>query len=202
MKAKICGITRIEDAMLAHAHGAWAIGFNFYPRSPRYIDLGEAEAMAQLLPASIKKVGIFVNATLAEMQQGLQFLDYIQIYQHQSSDEVDKSRCILALQATMKDRLPPSSVLKQYGYLLLDAPKQDEGLWGGTGRQACLRLAGKLSQDYPLILAGGLNCENVAGIIEKVHPYAVDVASGIEIAPGIKRPDDIKTFLMRCQYAR
>jgi phosphoribosylanthranilate isomerase len=201
MKAKICGITSLEDALFAANNGAWAIGLNFYKNSPRYVSLQKARHITSQLPQDIIKVGILIDYSQEEALDVLEFLDLIQIYQPNSLFS-DKKRIILALQDSSKDELPTSSILQEYGFVLLDAPKQQDGLRGGTGRLANWDLAKELAKSYKLILAGGLNPSNVEEAIRYVQPFAVDVASGIEQHPGQKDPMLIKEFLERCENVR
>ncbi|OMQ04596.1 phosphoribosylanthranilate isomerase [Lawsonia intracellularis] len=201
IKAKICGITNLEDALFAANNGAWAIGFNFYKNSPRYVSLEKAREITSQLPIHVIKVGILIDYSQDEMLDALEFLDLIQIYQLHFKLPLDKKRIILALQTSSKDELPESSILQEYGFILLDAPKRQDGLLGGTGRLANWDLARELT-DYKLILAGGLNNLNVDAAIKHVQPFAVDVASGVEERPGIKNPLAIKEFLMRCKNVK
>lgn len=201
MKAKICGITNLEDALFAANNGTWAIGFNFYKKSPRYVSFEKARKIAQQLPKHTIKVGIMINYSESEMLEALDFLDFIQIYQKDNSS-FDKKRFILALQASSKNELPEDLILQEYGFILLDAPKRQDGLLGGTGRLANLNLAKELAKDYQLILAGGLNNSNIEKIIQYVQPFGVDVASGVEESPGIKNQLIVKDFLMRCKNVK
>lgn len=202
MNAKICGITNLEDGLFSANNGAWAIGFNFYKNSPRYIPLQKARELAMQLPKQIIKVGILIDYSQDEILYALEFLDLVQIYQRNSNLTLDKKRIILALQASSKDELPASSILQEYGFILLDAPKQQDGLLGGTGRLANWKLAKELAKTYKVILAGGLNNSNVEAAIKYVQPFAVDIASGVEKRDGTKNPVAVKEFLMRCQNGK
>ena len=202
MKAKICGITNLEDALLAANNGAWAIGFNFYKNSPRYVSIQKAKEITVQLPKHIIKVGILIDYSQDEMLDALEFLNLVQIYQQNPSLFFDKKRIILALQASYKDELPASSILQEYEFILIDALRQQDGLLGGTGRLANWDLAKELAKNYKLILAGGLNSSNALAAIKHVKPFAVDVASGVEERPGIKNPLAIKEFLMRCKNVK
>jgi phosphoribosylanthranilate isomerase len=199
MKAKICGITHLEDALYAAHHGAWAIGFNFYQPSPRYVSWYTAYIISQQLPSSVITVGILIDCSPETMRHVLTFLNFIQVYR--SEPWLDKKRTILALNAPSEDTLPNHSVLQAYAYVLLDAPKCQDGLLGGTGRLANWDMAKTLAKRYPLILAGGLNSTNVTDAIQQVKPFAVDVASGVETSPGIKSASAVQAFLKHCQYA-
>jgi phosphoribosylanthranilate isomerase len=145
------------------------------------------------------KVGVLIDYSQEEMLDALDFLDLVQIYQHNPSLFLDKKRIILALQASSKDELPEARILQDYGFILLDAPKHQDGLLGGTGRLANWDLAKELTKNYKIILAGGLNNSNVAIAIKYVQPFAVDVASGVEERPDRKNPSALKEFLMTCK---
>ncbi len=200
MKAKICGITCLKDALLAEQYGAWAVGFNFYAESPRYIDIHKAKDIAAKLSDNILKIGLFIKSREEDIQHGLTFLDYAQIYQHYDETQIDRKRCIFSLHSGDHASMREHVALNGYAYILLDAPKMKDGLMGGTGRMADLKLARQLAQQYRLILAGGLNCRNVMTSAGQVKPYAVDVASGVERSAGVKDKVALKTFLMRCQH--
>lgn len=203
MRAKICGITNLEDALFAANSGAWAIGFNFYKKSPRYILPTKAKEICLQLPKHIITVGILIDSSKEEIVNTLKFIDFIQVYQHDSTLLLEeKKRLILALQTSSREKLPEAKIMQEYCYLLLDAPKQADGLLGGTGRLANWDLAKELAKDYKLILAGGLNNANIKGAIDYVQPFGVDVASGVEKSPGIKDPSAVKEFLNRCTNDR
>lgn len=186
MRAKICGITQLVDAELAVLHGAWALGFNFYPKSPRFIDPKAAKDIIRQLPASVLKVGIAIDipsAGLTELMASTE-VDLLQVYEEMDVSLSLKKRMILAVQASTVAELPTHDVLSEYGYLLLDSPKLADGLMGGTGRLSNWELATQLAKQYRLILAGGLNPENIQAAMRVVRPYAVDVASGVQRSPG------------------
>lgn len=196
-KVKICGITTLEDAEAAVAAGADAIGLVFYPPSARYISSGDAAEIVAALGPFVTTVGLFVNedattvkATLAET--GVQLLQF-------HGDEPE-SYCrqfqrpyIKALR--MSPDLEPSVAMASFpqasGYLF-DA--WQAGQFGGTGATFdWQRIVGLASQN--LILAGGLNPDNVGSAVRAVQPYAVDVSGGVERAPGKKDHDLLKAFI-------
>jgi phosphoribosylanthranilate isomerase len=203
MRAKICGITNYNDVLFAAQKGAWALGFNFYPKSPRYIEQNTAKNIIDSLPLSVTKVGLFIDKSydfIARYVDELN-LDLVQIYDDLSeAPQSFKDKAILCFQPNSIDELPEFSILEDYRYLLIDAPKNKDGLMGGTGRVSNWELASKLAKDYRLILAGGLNPNNVAMAINIVKPYAVDVASSVESKPGIKDNQLIKNFLKECNH--
>lgn len=218
-KIKICGITSPKDALLAAECGADAIGLNFCPASPRCIAPELARDIVRVLPSQIKAVGVFVNAWPAEIlslqsQVGLHGIQLhgdepvellteltggmsqpIPIVRALRSRRADLSDLYEYLQSCAVKSVPLAAVL-------LDA--YHRGAYGGTGqavdwqavRQHRLQLCG-----LPLILAGGLNPENVAAAIQAAAPDGVDVASGVEISPGKKSPDLMRRFITAAQAA-
>jgi phosphoribosylanthranilate isomerase len=183
---KVCGITRAEDARLAAELGAWAVGFVFWPRSPRYVDPERARAIVASLPPSVTKVGVFVNAAIDDIERiaahvrlGLVQLhgDETPAVAHGLTRRVLKA---LTLAACTEDALREWAGVP----LLLDA--HDPERRGGTGRTLDWRAARAVAAERPVVLAGGLRPENVAEAIAAVAPAAVDVSSGIEREPGVK----------------
>ncbi len=200
MRAKICGISTLSDALISVQHGAWALGFNFYTKSPRYISKKLAKLIIDNLPKSVVKIGIFVNTPGDIIANDIEYLglDLAQVHENIKAPVNLKKRMILSVQASEESELPDSEILKAYGYILLDAPRNENGLLGGTGRMSNWNLANQLSLKYHLILAGGLTPTNVERAINTTRPFAVDVSSGVESAPGIKNQLLIKEFLGAC----
>lgn len=196
MFAKICGIRTVEEAACALQHGAWALGFNFYPHSSRYISEAQAISVIRTLPKKVLKVGIIAPNMYRE---AIRFkerlgLDVLQVYEDLEVDSSAKKEMILGLCVNSIDELPSEEILQQYGYVLLDAPRRPTELVGGTGRLSHWAIAQYLSTIYRFILAGGLTPHNVRQAIETVNPFAVDVASGVE-HQGKKSSALIKQFL-------
>lgn len=204
MNIKICGLTNLEDAEHCNKRGAWALGFNFYPKSPRCVSKAAAKEIISALPKSILKVGIYSHESYDTLLQHIDDLglDMVQVYAPLNDAPGSfKDRVILSLQATTKSDLPSASILSSYRFILLDAPKKDgDGLPGGTGRRADWALAEAMAREYPLILAGGLNATNVRDAMQAVNPYAVDLASGVEQAPGIKDKSKINRLFEECKH--
>ena len=202
MRAKICGVTHLDDARLAIQQGAWALGFNFYPQSPRYIEPNAAADIIHALPASVVKVGILIGAQADDATDLMRAvgLDLLQVYEDMEAPLSLKKRMILALQASTHETLPSHDVLSQYAYLLLDAPKGADGVLGGSGRLSDWELAATLARQYPLLLAGGLTPLNVRKAIKAVHPFAVDVASGVQCVPGRVDPSLLQDFLRQVNH--
>jgi len=181
---KICGITRIEDAVAAADAGANAIGFVFWPGSPRFIDPYRARAIAAALPPFVATVGLFVNQSAEEVSgiASLVRLSAIQLH----GDETPAFAAALGrpiVKATHVDGDAADDWPRQV-ILLLDA--DDKVRRGGTGRTIDWNRAAAISAQRRVLLAGGLTPENIAGAVAQVRPYGVDVSSGVEDSPGIK----------------
>ena len=196
-RVKICGITRVEDALEAINQGADAIGLVFYAKSPRNVSATQAAEIVSSIPAFVTVVGLFVDAEPAFIQEVLSVvnLDLLQFH----GDETP-SACRQYSRPYMKAiRVKSVTNLVQYAAdyadakaLLLDAFA--EGVPGGTGLVFDWSL---IPQNLPLsiVLAGGLNAENVGLAIEQVRPYAVDVSGGVEASKGIKDVAKIAAFM-------
>lgn len=199
-RVKICGITNWPDARRAIEAGSDALGFNFYRHSPRYITPQDAAAIRSRLPREIAAVGVFVNeapATIAELA-GTIHLDYAQLH---GEERPDAARAVARAVPVIKAfRVGPRfRAARVAGYpaaaYLLDGAPARGRLRGGTGCSFDWSLARPASRYAPIVLAGGLTPENVAQAIRAAHPYAVDVASGVESAPGRKDPRKLRAFL-------
>ena len=187
MLIKICGITRDEDAQAAADLGAAAIGFVFWPRSPRAIDPAAAGRIVARLPPFVSAVGVFVNESpevIAEIVETAG-LDVVQLHGDESPGDCARigRRTVKAIPATTQafeglHRWP------QEVTLLLDAADRERR--GGTGRVLDWELAAKFSARRRVILAGGLSPANVIEAVRVVRPWAIDVSSGVEQAPGVK----------------
>jgi phosphoribosylanthranilate isomerase len=188
-KLKVCGITSLIDACAAIACGAEYLGFNFYRKSPRYVEPQAAWAIIQQLPNDIATVGIFVNE--AEPEDVIEILraSGAQMAQlHGDEDDaycaaVGAGRVINALRAG-EDFNPRCVLDYPAAAILLDA--FDKNLYGGTGKTANWELAREAARYVNLFLAGGLSPDNIAEAVRAVEPFAVDVNSGVESAPGVK----------------
>ncbi len=196
-KIKICGIKTVEDALAAMDAGADLIGFNFYRKSPRYIDVGQCRDIMAVMRkySQIAYVGVFVNASAQEVRATLETaaLTLAQLHGDETSQLVQS----LDGKAFKAFRGIPQSVngfaRHEAPALLVDASVK--GVYGGTGETADWSAAAILAQQYLLLLAGGLTPENVAVAVRKVRPWGVDVASGVESAPGKKDPARMKAFV-------
>jgi phosphoribosylanthranilate isomerase len=190
---KICGTTSEDDALLAVAMGADAIGFIFAP-SPRQIAVSKAGDIAKRLPPEIITIGVFRNDAPQRVVEVVQTagLDGAQLHGHETAEETRwvrqrLSRVIKAFPAG--DASVRQAMNHGADAILLDAPRP------GSGQVFDWSLAAEVPPNLPLILAGGLDADNVAGAINRVHPWGVDVVSGVEKAPGTKDPVKVREFI-------
>ncbi|GFM79319.1 N-(5'-phosphoribosyl)anthranilate isomerase [Pseudomonas cichorii] len=197
VRSKICGITRIEDALAAVEAGADAIGLVFYSRSPRAVNVQQARAIIAALPPFITTVGLFVNASRCELNETLDAvpLDLLQFHGDETPEECDGYHrpYIKALRVKAGDDI--AAICRTYVNargVLLDT--YVDGVPGGTGETFDWALIPD-DLDKPVILAGGLTSANVAQAITQVRPYAVDVSGGVEKSKGIKDRDKILAFM-------
>jgi len=184
MIVKICGITRLEDAEAAVAAGADAIGFIFWPKSPRFIDPHRARAIAAALPPFVTAVGVFVDQPLDYVNgvSSLVRLGVVQLHGDESPQfAAAVSRPVMKAVST---GTPDIGVWPARIRLLLDV--HDPVTRGGTGRTIDWAAAADMTAQREMVLAGGLSPENVADAIARVRPFGIDVSSGVECAPGIK----------------
>lgn len=197
---KICGITNLEDAVAAVEAGADALGFNFYKPSPRYITPQSARAIIEQLPASILKVGVFVNEESPDQVRHIANEAAITALQLHGEESPEYCR-ELAVHISVIKSLPVSNdfdtqlpLRYQVDAIMLDT--KHNTLRGGTGRAFDWSIAQQVSQLVPkLYLAGGLSPENVADAIETVRPYAVDACSSLEVIPGKKNAERMRGFV-------
>lgn len=197
VRSKICGITRMEDALAAVEAGADAIGFVFYAKSPRAVTVQQARAIIASLPPFVTTVGLFVNASACELNETLDAvpLDLLQFHGDETSDECAGYHrpYIKALRVKAGDDIAAScAAYAGASGILLDA--YVEGIPGGTGEAFDWSLIPQ-GLSKPIILAGGLCAENVAQAIAQVRPYAVDVSGGVEQGKGIKDSAKIRAFM-------
>ena len=197
VRSKICGITRMDDALAAVAAGADALGFVFYEKSPRAVTAQQARAIIAGLPPFVTTVGLFVNASACELNETLDALplDMLQFHGDETPEQCEGYHrpYIKALRVKAGDDI--AAACKAYAGasgILLDA--YVDGVPGGTGQAFDWSL---IPQDLskPIILAGGLSAGNVRQAIDRVQPYAVDVSGGVEKSKGIKDHDKIRAFM-------
>jgi phosphoribosylanthranilate isomerase len=196
-RIKICGLTRLEDTLRAADLGAAALGFNFYPLSPRYIEPAAARAIIRRLPPFVAAVGVFANETDAGQvisQAREAGVTTVQLHgpSFPALDELRELFTLVVAVAVREGFKTEGLHSIKSGAYLLDAYDPDRP--GGTGKTFDWSLAREAKQYGSIILAGGLTPENVAQAVREVRPFAVDVASGVESAPGIKDPAKLRAF--------
>jgi phosphoribosylanthranilate isomerase len=199
-RVKVCGITRLEDAELAAELGAWAIGFVLWPQSPRAADTAAAAVIAAVMRRRVELVGVFVNATLDEVAHAADelHLTHVQLHGDEGPSycaEAGRRTGAKVIKAVRVSSAADFQDLERYhtDFHMLDTAVR--GLRGGTGRTWDWALAARRRRHVPVILSGGLHADNVAAGIAAVEPWAVDVSSGVEDAPGVKDHAKLRTFM-------
>src|SRR5215213_7485825 len=196
-KIKICGIKTVDDALAAMDAGADLIGFNFYPKSPRYIEVGKCRDIMSVMRkyGHLTYVGVFVNASVTTICATMETLGLSLAQLH--GDETPEMVFALDGKAFKAFRGVPQRLdgfaREEAPALLVDASVK--GAYGGTGVTADWKSAAEVAKRYPLLLAGGLTPGNVAEAVRRVSPWGVDVASGVESSPGVKDADKMQAFV-------
>jgi phosphoribosylanthranilate isomerase len=205
-RVKICGITTREDAEHAVAAGAWAIGLNFWPRSARRCELDAAAEIAAAVKRRAEIVGVFVNPTLSHVAAVAEQIGLTTIQLHGDegpafcAETARRTGCKLIKAARVRSRADIQALAAFHvDYHLLDS--HVPGKPGGTGETFAWELARAHRGRIPVILSGGLTSDNLAEAIAVVRPFAVDVASGVESAPGRKDPDKVTAFMAAAEQA-
>ena len=201
-KLKICGLTRLEDAELALLQGAWALGFIFYPKSPRYVEPEKVrEILSQLRLKGlqpVRSVGVFVNASAEEIRhtQQVSCIDTVQLHGDEEPaflERLSDLRLWKVFRLKSADQLAEIPKFSSYvEAFLFDAAVV--GSYGGTGQLADWGLLSQVKVDKPLIISGGLHPDNIRSALEQLKPYALDVSSGVEEAPGRKDAHKLKAL--------
>lgn len=194
MRVKICGITRLEDAQRAVELGASVLGFIFYPGSPRFIKPEEATKIISQLPKNVQKVGVFVSPSLQDVREQLELsgAEIAQIHGEHSTElkQLGGRRLIYAL--PVHTTFDPT-IVKHYRFaegVLLDTYNRKQH--GGSGETFNWQIAVKAKEYGRIILAGGLNPDNICAAIEQVNPWMLDVNSGVESEAGVKDHQKLK----------
>jgi phosphoribosylanthranilate isomerase len=199
MLVKICGITRLGDAEAAADAGASAVGFVFWPESPRYVDPFRARAIAARLPPFVTTVGLFVNQPAGYIMgvASLVRLGAVQLH----GDETPEAAAALPLPVIKAIRIGDAGVAAWPARttLLLDA--HDPVRRGGTGQTIDWNAAAAVAAERRVLLAGGLTPDNVGEAVMRVRPFGIDVSSGVESAPGIKDPQRIRALFQSLRAA-
>jgi len=198
-KIKICGITNLEDARAVVNMKIDALGFVFYPKSPRYILPDKAEQVCRLVPPSILCIGVFVNE---EKDRVLQIakqcqLDGLQFHGNETPKYCSYFPTHMVIKSFPLASKEDMKSIKHYKVQAILVDAFDSVRIGGTGKKSNWELAKEAKNFGPLILAGGLNEANIQDAIRSVNPYAVDVSSGLEISPGVKDHTQMKAFVRK-----
>jgi phosphoribosylanthranilate isomerase len=194
VRIKICGLTRVEDARLAGELAVDAVGLVLWPGSPRAVGLEAADAVCRALPPSTVRVGVFVAAPIDTVAAAARALGLGAVQLHGVADPSPylSLRLPILWAAPLRDGVPDPAA-PPGTTLLLDA--DDPARHGGTGRTIDWRRAAAIARRERTILAGGLTADNVGEAITLVRPYAVDVSSGVEAAPGLKSAARLRAFV-------
>lgn len=204
---KVCGITNLEDALVAAAAGADALGFNFWPGSPRSIEPSRAAEIISHLPLFVMPVGVFVNEERLRLERIVRRTGVRAVQLH--GDETPEAVAALAadgltvLKALTVGRGFQPQRLRQYSGVaafLLDAQVKEKR--GGTGQAFDWKRAAEANRYGRILLAGGLTPENVGEAIRQARPYGVDVCTGVEKKPGVKDHARLREFLKRAKGSR
>ena len=201
-RVQICGITRADDAAAAVQAGADLLGFNFYPRSPRYITPEAAAPIIRSLPREVLAVGVFVDPAREDVDRAID-VAALALLQFHGDEPAEFCRgfpvpAMKALRVTRLAELPAAAGGYRDGWLLVDTA--DPLRRGGTGRALAIDpVAPELASR--LFLAGGLTPETVAAAVRRLRPLGVDVCSGVERAPGAKDPERVRSFVANAKSA-
>lgn len=196
-RVKICGLRRLEDALLAAELGASALGFVFWPSSPRFLDPEDARTIVSALPPFVTTVGVFVDQTEAYVSEVARLLNLgaVQLHGEELPESYGRVTGRVIKTVAVRDGhdcLPAVSAVPDGATVLLDA--HDPVKRGGTGRTIDWTQAAAAAKLRPIILSGGLHADNVRAAVDVVQPYAVDVSSGVESSPGVKDPDKLRAL--------
>jgi phosphoribosylanthranilate isomerase len=198
---KICGITRAADALHAVEEGATALGFVFWPRSPRVISRGRARDIIAALPAHVTMVGVFVNESAEGIRRVVEAtgIHAVQLHGDETPQDADGIDLPILKSVSLDDAAAQSSVWPDDTTLLLDVA--DPVRRGGTGVVIDWARAADVARHHRVVLAGGLTPLNVEQAIRTVSPFGVDVSSGVEESPGVKDAEKVSSFLSNARRA-
>ena len=198
-KVKICGLTRLDDARLAVESGAWALGMIFHADSPRHVEIERAAEIATAFRRRCEVVGVFVNAPLDDVLRTLGSVPLTMLQLHGDEGpsycaEAARRSGLKVIKAVRARDVHAVRSLSSFhtDFHMIDA--YVPGTYGGTGERFDWELAAARPPGTPLVLSGGLTAENVGEALALTDPYAVDVSSGVEAAPGVKDPYRVQAF--------
>lgn len=207
-RIKICGITTLADARYCAGAGVDYIGFVQYKQSPRYIPPGEAREIIEWLYGP-ESVGVFVNESASAINQAVADTGFhvAQVHGEMPAAEMASIECKTIRALSVSEQTSTEDLRREMDgyrdavdYFLLDTAKA--GLYGGTGEPFDWEVARALTDAYPLFIAGGIDAGNVNQVVDTLHPFAIDLSSGVESAPGIKDFDKLAAFFDACEAWR
>ncbi|MFI5253566.1 MAG: phosphoribosylanthranilate isomerase [Bacteroidota bacterium] len=197
-RVKICGITNKEDALLCAHAGADALGFIFYPKSPRYIDPMKAKMIIDTLPPFVTPVGVFVNEQRERINQiiSISGIRALQLSGDEKSEDCENYPIDVIKAFRIRDK-SDFEYVKQYPVSAVMLDGADKDTYGGSGTLADFSIAVELKKYFLLILSGGLSPDNITDAVNRIHPYAIDINSGIEHSPGHKDHHNVRLLFER-----
>jgi len=195
-QVKICGITNVDDALLAADLGAFAIGMIFWPGSPRHVTASRARSIVEALPAGVEAVGVFVDQPAGDVAQIARDarLGRVQLHGNENVSEYEIDNLALLKAVALRDSRSAADAMELPESVLVLLDAHDPVKRGGTGRTIDWTLAARVAAARAVVLSGGLHAGNVAEAIRSVHPYAIDVSSGVEQSPGRKDPAKLRAL--------
>jgi phosphoribosylanthranilate isomerase len=196
VRVKICGFVDASDLLAACEAGADAVGLNFHPSSPRRVDLALATSLLEQLPPFVEPVGVWVSRSLADVRTEIESLPRpLTVQMHGQVEPISGAYIPAFAPREQSDLQRIDAYLATCRPVAVLVDGYAAGLHGGTGQRAPWDLLADWKPAVPVILAGGLTPENVAQAVRRVRPYAVDVAGGVESAPGRKCPQKVRQFI-------
>ena len=197
VRVKICGIRSLEEGLTAVEAGADALGFNLWPRSPRYVSPESAREIVAAISPFVTCVGVFVNEDARRVEElALDLrLGAVQLHGDESPEFCAGLDTLKVIKAIRVGTGFNPAMLKSYRVSAILLDTRLDGSYGGTGRRFDWRFAIEARDYAPIILSGGLNEDNVAEAVEQVRPAAIDVCSGVEAEPGRKDLDKLRSFM-------
>jgi phosphoribosylanthranilate isomerase len=201
MLLKVCGMMRVEDAVVAVTHGATAVGLVFWPNSPRCVGAAAAAEIVKALPPEVTPVGVFVNPSVDMVRRTVERvgLAAVQLHGNEKPVEAEGFEWPVFRAVTLETARSARTAWPEGTVLVLDA--DDPVRRGGTGRTVDWRSAAVIAREGRVVLAGGLTPENVAEAVAVARPFGVDVSSGVEDWPGVKSPEKMARFLRNARRA-
>jgi phosphoribosylanthranilate isomerase len=197
VRVKVCGITNVEDAQKAAYYGAWAVGFVFTKKSPRYISPSRARKVIEALPPFVTPVGVFLDQSEGAVRDICRFtrINTVQLHGDESPVYCKRFPDYKIIKAFHIGSFFPAEIIHKYKVDAFLFDTLDEQAAGGTGKTFNWDVLKGQKIDKPFILSGGLTPENLRSALSVATPYAVDVSSGVEQAPGIKDARKVRAFL-------